>query len=174
MRVWDAESGALLRCLHGHEFWVESVAWSAIGRRLASGSRDMTVRVWDAECGTVLHCLRGHEDGVASVAWSADGCRFASRSSDQTVRVWNADSGQCLQVLEGHDVVSAITEGREAHPFNLFVLRWESVIRDAYAQVAYHEFPLWPFVTHRTALRWAGARARHLQIIALEGGADVG
>ena len=53
-RVWDAETGQELRCLRGHDNWVESVTYSPDGRHLVTGSRDHTVRVWDADTGHEL------------------------------------------------------------------------------------------------------------------------
>jgi WD40 repeat protein len=52
LRVWDAESGALLATLEGHQGRVTSVAWSPDGRRLLSGGDDGSLRVWDAESGS--------------------------------------------------------------------------------------------------------------------------
>ena len=68
MRVWDAESGAELRVLRGHESWVTSVAFrptaggSSAGRGTSDDVGDCTVRVWDAESGAELRVLRGHEE----------------------------------------------------------------------------------------------------------------
>jgi GTPase SAR1 family protein len=59
VRVWDAESGQLLRTLEGHGNRVSSVAWMGDGHRLASGSDDHTIRVWDAESGQLLRTLEG-------------------------------------------------------------------------------------------------------------------
>jgi GTPase SAR1 family protein len=97
-RVWDADSGELLRTLEGHRARVRNVAWTGDGRRLASGSDDCTVRVWDADSGQLLRTLEGHGSGVRSVAWMGDGHRLASSSSDHTVRVWDAGSGETLEV----------------------------------------------------------------------------
>jgi WD40 repeat protein len=65
------------------------VAWSPVGTRLASGSRDGKVNVWDATTGRRLRTLEGHTGEVRSVAWSPDGTRLASYSWDGTVVIWD-------------------------------------------------------------------------------------
>ncbi|KAH8742353.1 hypothetical protein F5883DRAFT_478116 [Diaporthe sp. PMI_573] len=89
---WDA----CLSTLEGHSDMVISVAFSADGRRLASGSRDHTVKIWDAESGANVRTLEGHSGGVTSVAFSADGRRLASGSRDHTVKIWDVESGACI------------------------------------------------------------------------------
>jgi WD40 repeat protein len=103
VRVWDGNTGEVLRILQGHTGIVYSVAWDFTGRRLASSSEDGTIRVWDAETGQELRVLRGHEEPGFSVAWDSTGRRLASASDDQTVRVWNTETGQELRVLQGHE-----------------------------------------------------------------------
>jgi WD40 repeat protein len=98
----DEDWGPLLQTLEGHTGGVRSVAFSGAGDRLASASRDQTVRVWDAKTGQPLYTLEGHTGEVSSVAFSAAGDRLASASWDQTVRVWDAKTGQPLHTLKGH------------------------------------------------------------------------
>jgi len=103
IRVWDAETGANLAVLRGHEGEVNSVTYSPDGRRIVSGSSDKTIRVWDAENGTQLAVFRGHEERVTSVSYSPDGRRIVSGSSDKTIRVWDAENGTQLVVFSGHE-----------------------------------------------------------------------
>ncbi|KAH7247440.1 uncharacterized protein BKA55DRAFT_66651 [Fusarium redolens] len=101
--IMEADWNACIQTLKGHDAWVNSVVFSADGQRLASGSKDKTIRIWDASSGACLQTLKGHDGWVNSVVFSADGQRLASGSEDKTIRVWDASSGACLQTLKGHD-----------------------------------------------------------------------
>jgi len=171
LRVWEAESGAELRVLRGHERFVTSVSFSPDGRRLASGSWDYTVRVWDAESGAELRVLRGHEYPVASVAFSPDGRRLASGSDDGTVRVWDAASGECLAAHRGSGDVSAIAAGPPSFAWRALSRTLETVIEDATTGEAVAWFPaaLLPITTHPGGRAWASAVGNHLQLLKLEG-----
>ena len=62
VRVWDLQTGKLLRELKGHTRDVNSVALQ--GDTVVSGSDDSTVRVWDLQTGTLLRELKGHTEWV--------------------------------------------------------------------------------------------------------------
>jgi WD40 repeat protein len=47
VKVWDSQTGALVRSFRGHTGVVTTVAFSPDGQLLVSGSRDGTVKVWD-------------------------------------------------------------------------------------------------------------------------------
>jgi WD40 repeat protein len=93
----------LLRVIAGHEDKVASVAFSAAGDRIVSGSWDNTARVWNARDGRELAWLRGHKGAVSGVAFSPGGARIVSGSWDQTIRIWDVSSGRELACLVGHD-----------------------------------------------------------------------
>ena len=83
---------------------VHSVAYSADGKRIASGSDSDIIRIWDAATGVqVVAPLRGHTNSVTSVAYSPDEKRIVSGSYDRTVRIWDAATGvQVGAPLQGH------------------------------------------------------------------------
>ena len=89
VRLLDAQTLQVVRCLEGHENQVLALAWAPIGWLLASGASDTTVRLWDAESGDVAGCLEGHGSAVSTLAWSSDGRRLASGSWDLTARLWS-------------------------------------------------------------------------------------
>jgi len=99
-KVWDAETGKELATLGSHSPFI---AWSADGKRLATGG---PVKVWDVETGKELLSLDGLQ--VGGIAWSPDGKRLAMENGDYplrpnggTVKVWDADTGKELLTLSG-------------------------------------------------------------------------
>jgi WD40 repeat protein len=103
IKIWDAQTGACLQTLRGHDGSVQSVVFCPDSSRIASGSYDRTIKIWDAQTGACLQTLEGHDDSVQSVVFSHDSSRIASGSSDATIKIWDAQTGACLQTLKGHD-----------------------------------------------------------------------
>ena len=83
----------------GHQDFVTSLDWSPDGTRLASASRDGTVRIWDVRAGKTTLIYRGHRNEVLTVAWSPNGKMLASAGRDGTVQVWNAQTGDRKSVV---------------------------------------------------------------------------
>src|SRR5947209_15990571 len=59
--------------LKGHNALVYSLAFSASGKLLASGSFDNTIKLWEYPSGKELRSLGGHAAPVYCVAFSPDG-----------------------------------------------------------------------------------------------------
>ncbi|RYC79718.1 Vegetative incompatibility protein HET-E-1 [Fusarium oxysporum f. sp. narcissi] len=105
----ESDWNACLQTLEGHDDLVTSVAFSADGQWIASGSMDGTVKIWDTATGACVQTLKGHGAWVNSIVFSADGQQLASGSSDETVKIWDVATGTCMQTLVGHnDSVSSV------------------------------------------------------------------
>ncbi|HEY9806354.1 MAG TPA: serine/threonine-protein kinase, partial [Candidatus Obscuribacterales bacterium] len=80
---------------------VNSLAFSADGQWLASGSDDKTVRLWNLAARTPIQRLTEHDRAIQAVAFSPDSQWLASGSDDKTVRLWDLD-GKLIRRLSGH------------------------------------------------------------------------
>ena len=127
MKLWDLESGALLRTLHGHENIVTAADVTPDGRYVVSCSLDRTIRVWELVDGKSRHILKNYDQVTAKVAiesngqykwiWSdasapgskvrsvklcPDGRKVISWSEDKIFMEWDCETGLCLRKLEGN------------------------------------------------------------------------
>ncbi len=102
IKIWEVNSGNLIHTLTGHSHYVRSVAFSADGNYLASGSIDDIIKIWEVSSGNLIHTLTGHSSSVESLAFSADGNYLASANSDKTVKIWEVNSGNLIHTLTGH------------------------------------------------------------------------
>lgn len=100
IKVWDMQTGALVRTLTGHPLPVNSVEISPDGSMLASSGGDIA-KLWNLADGRELATLK-HLDGISSVHFSPDGFLLATSSYDHTVKVWDVASGRELHTLKGH------------------------------------------------------------------------
>ena len=78
IRLWNPETGELLKTLRGHTEGINSLVFSGDGGTIISASRDDTIRIWDVESGELLQTLEEHRDNVASVILSPDGATLAA------------------------------------------------------------------------------------------------
>ena len=119
IQLWDPKTGKALSTLKGHVIsgdtsddphvlgfmregpQVLALAFSLDGTRLASGSRDKTVRLWDINTHESMS-LEKHTGWTNVLAFSPNGKMLASGSVDKTVQLWNTTTGEPLATLTGH------------------------------------------------------------------------
>ena len=101
-KLWDVESGKLLRTLEGHTDWVTSAVFSPDGQLALTVSWDNTARIFEVATGKELQVLSGHTRDVNSAVFSPDGKWVLTASYDNTARIFEVATGKELQVLKGH------------------------------------------------------------------------
>jgi WD40 repeat protein len=107
IRIWDLESGELVRALVGHNYYVYGLSWAPNGNLLASaGSFDNTLRLWDLQKGDQSQLFKGFEAYVHHVAWSPDGSKVIA-AGGSSGWIWLGEGKEGKKILEvGQDVSS--------------------------------------------------------------------
>ena len=98
-RIYEVQTGRLVRSLDGHSIGVTGIAFSPDGTRISTVSYDTTARVWPAAAQPEFLSLEGHDQPVWTIAFSRDGKRLASGGLDQTARVWDTETGSLLTTV---------------------------------------------------------------------------
>ncbi|ORX49937.1 WD40 repeat-like protein [Hesseltinella vesiculosa] len=98
IRIWNLETGELLRTLTGHTRCVRALQFD--DAKLVTGAMDNTLKIWNWHTGDLIRTLEGHTGGVLSLHFD---CRLlVSGSTDHTIRIWNFQLGECC-TLAGHN-----------------------------------------------------------------------
>lgn len=124
VNIWCPNTGKRITNvpLMGHTKWITCLAWEPINcnpdcRRLASSSKDSTIRIWDTVLRRCELVLSGHSMSVTCIKWSANGLIYSS-SQDRSVKVWRGADGTMCRSLDGH-----------AHWVNTLALNCDYIVR---------------------------------------------
>jgi len=89
LRLWDLETGVVLKKMEGHSNEVLGLAVSRDGQIMASGDRTGDIIGWHGETGESLtEPINAHSDRIWSVDFSPDGAVLATGSFDKTTKFW--------------------------------------------------------------------------------------
>ncbi len=95
VRLWNPQTGLLIKAYKGHGFEVNDAVASLDNSRIASGSADKHAFVWDVSTGTVTRRFRGHTGIVNAVRFSTDAT--VRRQTDRRLR--QADTADKMKML---------------------------------------------------------------------------
>ena len=159
LRLWNPTTGVNIgNPLKGHTQCITSVAWEPFHTnkecsKVASGSRDGTVRVWNVQMRKVEFTLSQHTAPVTCVKWGGEGLIYTA-SRDKSIKVWCGKTGKLVRSLDGH-----------AHWVNHLALSTEWVLRTG--PFGHEGKPLTRFADRTEAQNWA--RDEYLKVKGKEG-----
>jgi len=138
IRIWDPRTGGLQvpTPLHGHTKWVTFICFEPLHldpecRRMATSSKDHTVRIWNIQSGRCETTVCGHLDSVECVKWGGTGLLYTA-SRDRTIKVWAVDGHGRSQ----HKLVRTLTG--HAHRVNSLALNCDYALRTGAYQLGAH------------------------------------
>jgi WD40 repeat protein len=107
-RLWDVQTGKLLRQFANNSEVVSAAAFSADGRIVAWGTISGHVWLWDVETGKEIQHFSstGVKDFIGtieSVVISPDGRSVLSATDDRKARVWDVETGKVRLLIHASD-----------------------------------------------------------------------
>ncbi len=105
IKLWDAQTGDLIRTLSGHTNDVSCIAFSHDSQIIASGtggydaSEESNIKLWQVSDGSLIRTLEGHGEWVYDVDFVPDGQFLISSGREDTspldlqIKFWRVSSG---------------------------------------------------------------------------------
>jgi WD40 repeat protein len=103
--LWDAQSGQQVRVYPGpgqEHMRIESLAFSADGKRLALGTSFFQAALYQIESGVLLRTIQAHTGAIENLVFTPDGKRLLT-TGDNSAKIWNIDDGKLLRGLRPAD-----------------------------------------------------------------------
>lgn len=91
-RLWDLDSGRLIREYTGHEGYIHDVGFSPDGARIVTAAWDKTARTWETTSARQIGPPLLHDAGVYAGRFSPDGSRLLTATGDGTAVFWDAET----------------------------------------------------------------------------------
>lgn len=102
IKLWDLDSGRILRTLRGHEGAVTAVRFVPTQGVLASTGVDRTLRLWDLKTGELRATTIGQQGPVLCLAVAPDGSTLATGGLDRSVQIWDAKTLEPSPIVKKH------------------------------------------------------------------------
>jgi len=101
IKLWDIQTGGIIKTFYGHTDWVFSVSISLDHTMIPSGALDKTIRLWNAQTG-ISSCIIDRHDVVESVSFSPTNHKIRmSGSRDYTIQQWDPNGHQIGPTYKG-------------------------------------------------------------------------
>lgn len=100
VRLYDFNTGALVRVLTGHTSEVSDLSFSSDSKNLLSVG--FNVIIWNVEDGKKRHTLGGDTVQLLGARFTPDGARVVTAGADNILRLVDMATGKDFRVMKGH------------------------------------------------------------------------
>jgi len=100
IKLWDMQTGGVVKTFQGHTSWVLSVSLSPDCTAIASGSNDNTIRLWDVQTGECHHLIQ-QEDSVEHVSFFPLDPKHLMSASGGKLWQWDIGGQQIAPEYDG-------------------------------------------------------------------------
>ncbi len=102
IKLWDVETGKLIKTFTGHYSNVESISISSDGKKIASGDIHSVLKLWDVETGKEIWSNEKHSGTILSIVFSTNDKQIISASDKSTVIYWDTETGREIKEIGGY------------------------------------------------------------------------
>lgn len=88
VRLWDKQSGIILKVFNGHNDWVNAVLFSNEDNFIFSASKDSSVRIWEKNSNVESLVLDGQNAAIRAISVSHDGNQIIKVGSDHLIHIY--------------------------------------------------------------------------------------
>ncbi len=105
VKLWEVDTGVVIRTFEGHSGAVKAVALSPDGRTAISGDKNGQIRFWDVETGRVIDSPSTHASSVTDIEFSPDGALalVSSGNPSDDLVLWDVSGPRVLHEWCGHE-----------------------------------------------------------------------
>ena len=107
IKLWDTQTGGVVKTFCGHTHRVNSVSISADCTMIASGSDDCTIRLWDTQTGECNHIMKQQAKVEYIILF-----QYLISASGNKVQQWDID-GYLVKYLHGGSRVAFSLDGTQ-------------------------------------------------------------
>ena len=105
VKLWDIQTGGVIRTFHGHTNWVQSVSISPDCTTIASGLKDKNIHLWNPQTGECYHVIiGGHKSHITFVRFSPTNSQLLTSASGGAEHQWNIHGCQIGSMCPGNAV----------------------------------------------------------------------
>lgn len=108
MKVFETESGRMVKSFEGHAHHVLGVGWRADSRLLVTGGADCVVKVWDFQSGNAVRVIEGFKKEVTSIEFLGLSDEFVLTTGDSQVVARNIGGENGLTFVGAADFMYSV------------------------------------------------------------------